>query len=280
METKHLIISFVLIHSFLCFSQNNPKLKISNGDYEIYPIGFVVHEGISYTHGINSTVLFQNNNIQINYGLAGVVFRKLDSRYTNFDNKVKFPKLLNFDFNVGYKILNLVSSKSELKQKELIILGGYNFLRYGTSSIDYWIRDSIIGKGYERINGYAMDCATIGFKYHSTKTDESKSLFNFVQRHSISLSYILNVHNKLKINYDDLKVDSKYSNYQTQMHGVKFNYTYTHRLKGKFGISLGTEVFYTPTIKYAPNPKFYVPRGGEKINPLFVTLKLGLRITE
>ncbi len=277
LQLLFILLTLMNISDFL--SQNDSTPAKGKFEVDIYPIGVILNQGISYCQEISGTASSKNNNFELNFGYAGVLFREFDAR-RSFESGVEFPKFANGQINLGYHVVQQKSRKADKKSYKATIFTGYQVLKYGTNPSDYWIRDSIALKGYERVNGVIMHALIAGFRFHFIKTDTRRSTTRFLHRNSFQLCYLFNVDNKLKVNYLNLNTAHLKNPFGAQIHGAKFNYTYSRRIKGKFAFSIGTEVFFAPTIKYAPNPKFYVPRGGEKINPLFVTLKLGLRITE
>lgn len=217
----------------------------------------------------------------------GTLFKKLDHRkssgYSLSSSFVKNIPFLN-KTEASYKRVLINKVKNDKKELQLNILAGYHYFQHGSRAsmnYDYWSVDSIENGGVKIISGFKTHSAIIGVDFSvvkHTKTSEDKIIAK--HKNTISLNYLLGIDIQLTgVNDYSTHVEKTEikNTYTFNQNGFKIYYEFERYFAQHMSLYFNFEVLYAPFIDYKPNPKIFVPRGGEIILPLFPSIKLGFK---
>ena len=268
------LILFTLISSSIsCIGQ---EVKHTIG---LIPVSVSFNKGLFYSQGINYQIDFNKNSILAS--TEGTLFVNLDANRIGEPNYKLIPALNESRLVYGRQLMN----KNKVRHiSQLKALVGYHYFQFGSIPYEaYWRIDSIPNNGVKGISGFQTHSASLGIHWSTTrykKDDLDKE--NPKARFSLELDYILGLGIRLKgyNEYDDQQVKTPIKNtYGMHRNGARFSLQYAQFLSKRVNLFLQYDVLLTPYIKYEPNPKMYLLRGGESILPIFPSLKLGVNIT-
>lgn len=269
---KALFFLFILWSSTSCISQN------VNHTVGVVPMGCYINKGLFLTHGINYTLAFRKNSIRVS--TEGTLFKALDARknLSSLDERIPFLSQSTFVCE-----RELFSQRKALTLNKFNLLFGYQFFQHGSQpESDYWYIDSLENNGVRVLSGFQTHSASIGTKWSTTKFKDSEEENGTpLSRNTIEVNYLLGLAIKLKgyDNYNDTEENIQITNtYKFNRHGIRFAYKYERFLTKHTSVYAELDLLYVPFINYVPNKTMFTPRGGEKINPFFPSLKVGVNI--
>lgn len=268
----------MLFLALICFSQSTTKFK--KHKLEFYPIsltinkGFFVGQSIKYNYSFNTSIYVELNS-------DGVLTRKLDSRNNWFSQNEKFPIFNQSKFLVGYNFKNEKNNDENHAKNNFGTRIGYHYLQHGTQNGEYWQIDTTEYGEKVIISGFRTHSIIFGIQYKTDKLYEKSNSKIQRKSHRIYLDYVLGVSLLLKgniVQQNHVTSTNINNNFKFQKNGFNLGYNFSHSLSSKLNIHVGLEFLWSPFIDYSPNYSFFVPRGGEKINPWFSNIKIGLGI--
>ena len=270
---RTLILLCVISSSISCIGQ---EVKHTIG---LIPVSVCYNKGFFYSQGINYQLDFNKNSILAS--TEGTLFVNLDANRTGESHSKLIPALNESRLVYGRQLM----SKNKVRHiSQLKALVGYHYFQFGSIPYeDYWRIDSIPNNGVKGISGFQTHSASFGIHWSTTrykKDDLDKE--NPKARISLELDYILGlgIHLKGYNQYNDQQVKAPIKNtYGMHRNGARFSFQHAHFLSNRVNLFLQYDVLLTPYIKYEPNRKMYVLRGGEMIIPLFPSVKIGVQVS-
>lgn len=288
-------VILLFISSIICsvgFSQESEEegqsikkeRKNWHSQLELSPVSVWVNKGLFYGHHINYQLHFKGN-MHVELESNGTLFRGLDDRAKELKNDKVFP-LLNQ--TVGVYSIDLYGKGKTInrnKQKRFVssLRMGYHFFQHSTpyENNDYWAYDSTLQTGLNSFRSFQSHSITVGVGFRADKYKRNDGEMRKVASHKWSLDYLGSVYYKLSsysINdADQYNIQNIENTHALRKSGARFNYRYTRYLNSNIGIHFGTEAVFVPFFKdYTYNSSYFVPRGAERIIPLFVNTRIGV----
>lgn len=287
-------ILFFFIGLIICFSGLSQEFEKSqsikkerknrHSQLEISPASIWLNKGFFYGHRINYQLHFKGN-MHIELESNGTLFFGLDDRAKELKDDKVFP-LLNQ--TIGVYTLDLLGKGKKInrnKQKRFVssLRLGYHYFQHATPywNYDYWAFDSTLQTGFNSIRSFQSHSISVGIGFRADKYKRIDGSMKQVASHRWSLDYLGNVYYQLSsysINDSyQYNIQNIPNSHEIQKNGARFNYRYSRSLNSYFGIHFGAEAVLVPFLKdYSPNYDYSVPRGGERIFPLFVNTRIGV----
>ena len=275
------VFCFVLIITpLICNSQRDFDINESRHSFEISPVSITVNKTFFFGQALRYK--FQlSKSLFIDGAMDGILIKELDGRVKKFSDKALFPRYNQSKLVLGYQIPVTNRKMNPLKNKKLAMHAGYHYLQHGSQNGEYWALDSIGNGGVTIISGFKTNSIILGLEFHSSKSKIKQQDTLFKSSHNFYMAYLYSFKTTLTgfNDYDSYTEKVKIENkFPFLRNGLRFAYSFDHGLSKFFGLSYGTEVLWVPFIRYSPNDEIFVPRGGEKINRLFVNVKIALLI--
>ncbi|MCJ8289477.1 MAG: hypothetical protein HRT58_07405 [Crocinitomicaceae bacterium] len=258
--------------------------RIAYHELQIDPASIWLNKGFFYGHRINYQLHFKGK-MHIELESNGTLFRGLDNRARRLKDDKVFP-LLNQ--TIGVYTMDLLGKGKKInrnKQKRFVssLRLGYHYFQHATPyfNYDYWAFDSTLQTGINSIRSFQSHSISVGIGFRSDKSKRIDGRMKKVASHKWSLDYLGNVYYQLSsysINdSDQYNIQNIPNSHEIQKNGARFNYRYSRSLNSYFGIHFGAEAVLVPFLKdYSPNSDYFVPRGSERIFPLFVNTRIGV----
>ena len=271
---------FLIILPLISTAQGNSDLSENRHSIEISPISitlnkaFFIGQALRYKFQLSKSFFVDGTT-------DGILIKKLDARAWYFSDESLFPRYNQSKIVVGYQIPVANRKINPLKNKKMGIHVGYHYVQHGTQSREYWLLDSISNGGATIISGFKTNSIIFGLEFHSLKNKIKQQDTLFKWRHNFYMDYLYSLKTTITgfNDYDSYTEKTEIMNkFPLHRNGFRLSYSFDHGLTKHFGLSYGTEVLWAPFINYSYNDEFVVPRGGERIIPLFVNVKIALLI--
>lgn len=204
----------------------------------------------------------------------------MDARksYSSIDEHIPFLNQSVFLYG-----RELYTKQGEVRSNKFDVRFGYQFFQHGSQpEWDYWYVDSLENNGVSILSGFQTHSALIGAKWSNSKySDSDKENRTPLARNTIEIDYLFGFYIRLKgfhdfgVNQESVEIANTY---KFNRHGIRFAYKYEHFITKHSSLYTQVDVLYAPFIEYAPNKNMFTPRGGERILPLFPSLKVGINV--
>lgn len=283
-----LIISSLILSSSFSqeTSENRPikKVKRQNHHLEISPASVWLNKGFFYGHRLKYKVRLKRS-MSIELESNGTIFRALDDRALELKEDEVFPLLNQSAAVFSMDVYGKGKTINRNKQKRFIstLRLGYHFFQHATPywNYDYWAYDSTQQLGFSSIRSFQSHSISAGLGFRADKYKRLDGGMRQVASHKWSLDYLGSVYYQLSSyslnDAQQYNIRNIPNPHDVRKSGARFNYNYTRYLKSYFGIHFGVEVVYVPFLKdYKADPEYFVPRGGERIFPLFTNAYAGV----
>jgi hypothetical protein len=288
---RYFLFVLVLLMSFSSFSQEGMlhkpspiKNKRSRHQLELSPASVWYNKGFFIGHRVRYQGRLRRS-ISLELESNGTVFRSLDRRAQRLKEDEVFPLLNQSRGAFSMDVFGKGKLINRNKQKRFIysIRLGYHFFQHSTpyENNDYWAYDSTQQLGMSSIRSFQSHSISAGLGFRSAKYKRLDGRMTQVSSHAWTLDYLGSVYYQLtsySINDDkNYNIQNIPNPHELRKSGARLNYTYTRYLKSYFGIHFGMEAVIVPFLKdYAPNDAYFVPRGGERILPIFTNVNVGV----
>ncbi len=278
-----------LLILLVCFTVNSQdtlvkERKTRRHQLELSPASIWLNKGFFYGHRIKYQLQLKSNT-RIELESNGTLFRELDSRASQLKEDKVFP-LLNQ--SLGICVMDLYGKGKMInrnKQKRFVssVRLGYHFFQHSAPrwNYDYWAFDSTEQSGLSSIRSFQSHSISVGVGFRSDKYKRKDGQMKQVAAHKWSLDYLGSVYYQLSsysINdANQYNIQSIPNTHGLRKSGTRFKYGYSRYMNSYFGIHFGVEAVFVPFLKdYKANSDYFVPRGGERILPLFTNTHIGV----
>ncbi|MDG1332671.1 MAG: hypothetical protein P8P74_10095 [Crocinitomicaceae bacterium] len=261
------------------------RRKAPKHQFELSPASVWLNKAFFVGHRLKYQWQFKRG-MRVELETNGTIFRSLDHRAKSLKEDEVFP-LLNQSTAI-YK-MNLIGKGKTInrnKQKRFVssLRLGYHFFQHSTpyANWDYWAYDSTVQEGISSIRSFQSHSISAGLGFRADKYKRLDGRITHVASHKWSLDYLGCVYYQLSsysINDNNqYNIRNIPNPYDLRKSGARLKYNYTRYLKSYFGIHFGMEAVYVPFLNdYEPLTGYlFVPRGGERIIPLFTNVHLGV----
>ena len=293
---RYTFLTLIFLFSLQSYAQQDTvertgkfKCKILQHELEIDPISVWYNKGISLGHRVKHTYLFSAYE-KISLDVNGTVLSQLDTRLVPKENVGVFPRL-NQSQVYFERMYPFFRTKDKERKSGLSSFGyrlGYHYFQHASDwrENEYWAVDSLEQTGLRTIAGFYSHSLLGGIAYNHRKiiirrkSKKTKRSGVGERNHRVSLDYIFSPYYQLKLydvegelNTNEEKVKSFLP---LNRSGVQFQYRFAYLSSRRFGMHADFEALLAPFLEnYQPNYDFFVPRGGERIVPLFLNVRVG-----
>jgi len=238
-----------------------------------------MNRGISVALVAEYNLYIKDKN-RLSFKNQRTLIKQLDARKRNTDLHSHIP-FWN-ESRLTYR--RLLFEKTNDAKNALHLNIGYHYFQHGSQpDSDYWYTDSVNNTGIKVITGFRTHSAVIGLSWVYTGFKNKGDASKIQSKQTIEANYIIGIHNSLVgIDiYQDAIEKSKIDNtYSFNRHGFTVAYQYERILGKILSVYAEAEVLMTPFIDYSPseNQDLFIPRGGERILPLFPKMRVGIKL--
>ena len=264
----------------------SPVAKTMNRHmFELSPASIWLNSGMYVGHRLKYRFHIKRN-MGIELESNGTLFRSLDDHANMLKEDKVFP-LLNQSTAI-YDLSLFGKGKIITRDKQKRFIGnlrlGYHFFQHSTPlwNSAYWAYDSTIQEGYSSIRSFQSHSISAGLSFQVQKYKRLDGKISQVAAHKWSMDYLGCVHYPLSSYSTNDAAEYNIRNipnpYALRKSGARIGYNYTRFLNAYFGLHFGAEAVIVPFITdYQPlTTPFFVPRGGERIVPLFTNIHAGV----
>ena len=283
------ITTALILMTFFCSSQTDTvenvgrfHCKINWHELEMDPLSIWYGKHFSLAQRIKYTFLIDDKN-RVSLESNAVLFNDLDANALGGRWQGVYPKLnktqLSYDWGVRY--FHRENRKGKKRFTKMFLRGGYHYFQHSTgrNNFEYWAVDSSDQTGLRSIGGFRSHSGLIGVSFEKQfYRFKNKKVRSF--NHRLSLDYLFSPRYDLKL-YDSEVIVNQNSQWEKStlpyiQSGGQLSYRFLYNFNRTFGIHADAEVLWVPFLDgYQPNSNYFVPRGGEKISPLFVNIRFG-----
>ena len=262
--------------------------KILRHELEVDPISIWYNKGFSLGHRVKYTYILSHYK-RFSLDVNGTALKVLDARLEFGERRRVLPHLnqsqLYFERSLPRGTMEL--GKKFLGLKTIGFRVGYHYFQHasGANYHEYWSIDSLPQTGLRTIAGFKSHSVFVGISTEVIKRTVSGKKEGFARlgkkSHRVSFDYLFCPFYQLK--FYDSEAESNFnqetvkSTLPVNRSGAQFQYRFSHVNSKRFGIHADFEALWVPFLRnYKPNYDFFVPRGNERIIPLFLNARVGM----
>lgn len=265
--------------------QVRKNIKNRKHQFEISPASVWFNKGFFVGHRLKYQFQIKPS-MRIELESNGTIFRGLDRHARVLKEDKVFPLLNQSTALYSMNLIGKGKTINRNKQKRFISTFrlGYHFFQHSTPHWNrhYWAYDSTEQVGISSIRSFQSHSISAGLGFQAQKYKRIDGRMTQVSAHKWSLDYLGSVFYQLSSystnDANQYNIQNTPNTYGLRKSGARFKYNYTRYLNSYFGIHFGMEALYVPFLEnyQALEGGYYVPRGGERLIPVFANMHVGV----